>query len=214
MKIGVFADVHGNLIALERFIESTEGVVDEYICLGDTVNYGPWNDECLELVSQLPGIRTVEGNHERIFRNGDFDNQSPLVQAFSHHSRKFFSRTDLIAALPHSIELGPFSCTHTVQGAYVFPDSTIDVERDYLLGHSHHQFQIRRSGCRVANPGSVGQNRAWIDMVDYLIVDTVSWELMPQSVAYDIDGFLAELKRRDYPEQCIAYYAGKRRRLI
>ena len=67
MRYAVFSDVHANLPALERFVDQTRAEVDAYICLGDVVNYGPWNDECLDLVISLPGIVYIEGNHERLF---------------------------------------------------------------------------------------------------------------------------------------------------
>ena len=67
MRLAIFSDVHGNLPALELFVADTERVVDGYVCLGDVVNYGPWSDECVELVCSLPNIIYLEGNHERMF---------------------------------------------------------------------------------------------------------------------------------------------------
>jgi predicted phosphodiesterase len=212
VRTAVFGDVHGNLPALLRFLEATEHQVDAYVCLGDVVNYGPWNDECLEVLHQLPGITILEGNHERIFRGADAVGcESQLVQDFSFHSHRYFSRHDLIENLPRNVRVGPFSCTHTINGLSVYADTVLDIDRSYILGHTHHQYRVERSGFQLVNPGSVGQNRAWIDMVDFLVVDTATGELRFESVAYDIDGFLAELSRRGYPNQCIAYYARKPR---
>jgi predicted phosphodiesterase len=69
--IAILSDVHGNLPALEKFLKSTKYIADTYICLGDVVNYGPWNDECLEFVHSLPGVVLLEGNHERLFLGVD-----------------------------------------------------------------------------------------------------------------------------------------------
>jgi predicted phosphodiesterase len=213
MKVAVFSDVHGNLIALERFVRATRNAVDAYLCLGDVVDYGPWNDECLEMVRQLPGVTVLEGNHERLFLGvEDLDHEPPLVQDFFHHSRQFFSREDLIADLPRRSQLGIFECLHTIDGRSIYPETSIEISRDYMIGHTHQQFQIMRSGFRIVNPGSVGQNRKWIDMVDYSILDTESGAVEMRSIPYDFDLLLSELHRRHYPEQCIGYYANKPRR--
>ncbi len=214
MKVGVFSDVHGNLIALKRFVEATQNAVDAYLCLGDVVNYGPWNDECLEIVQQLPGITLLEGNHERLFLGkADVEHESPLVEDFSRHSRRFFSRADLITGLPRHTHLGIFECLHTIDGRSIYQDTCIEIARNYMIGHTHHQFQINRSGFVIVNPGSVGQNRKWIDMIDYLILDTVREEIQMHSVHYDFDLFLSELSLRHYSEQCIQYYANKPRKV-
>ena len=212
MRIAVFSDVHANLIALEQFLKVTQGIVDGYLCLGDVVNYGPWNDECLEIVTHLPGITFLEGNHERLFIDAeDLEDESPLVRDFSYVSKTFFSRADLIVGLPRECQLLTFKCQHTIGDMKIYPDTSIDLTCDYIIGHKHHQFKIEKSGFVLLNPGSVGQNRKWIDMVDYLILDMTSGEVQMHSIPYDFDSFLSELRRRHYPKHCITYYANKPR---
>lgn len=214
MKVAVFSDVHANLIALEAFLKETDGVADTYLCLGDVVDYGPWNDECLELVSQLPGITLLEGNHEQLFIGMEsLEDELPLVQDFFHISKATFSRDDLIVKLPSCSRLGDFQCLHTLDGRSIYPDTNISIQRNYMIGHSHHQYQINRAGFLIVNPGSVGQNRRWIDMVDYMIFDTSTGGIEMCSVPYDIEMFLSELRSRNYAEQCIAYYANKPRKM-
>jgi predicted phosphodiesterase len=212
MKIAVFSDVHGNLIALETFVKATRNEVDSYLCLGDVVNYGPWNDECLEIIHELPGVTLLEGNHERLFQGtDDLTHELPLVQEFFHHSRQFFSREDLITGLPRSVAIGAYECVHTINERRIYPDTEIEVTGSYFVGHSHHQFRIDRSGFKIVNPGSVGQNRRWINMVDYSILDTTHGAIHFFSIPYDVDLFLSEMHFRDYPAQCIAYYRQKLR---
>ena len=115
MIVAVFSDVHGNLPALNAFLAATRAIVDQYLCLGDVVNYGPWNDECLEIVASLPGVRFIEGNHERLFLGADpIETQPPLVLEFYEHSSRSFSRRDLIRDLADECELGSFLCRHTL----------------------------------------------------------------------------------------------------
>lgn len=213
MKIVIFSDVHGNLIALEKVIKATQKAVDAYVCLGDVVNYGPWNDECLDIIRQLPNITMLEGNHERLFLGTeDICSELPLVQDFFSYSRQLFSRRDLLTDLPRHMHLGSFECVHTIDGRSIYQDTSIEIACNYILGHTHHQFRIDRSGFVIVNPGSVGQNRKWIDMADYSILDTESGVLQLHSVIYDADRFLSELRLRHYPEQCIRYYADKPRK--
>ena len=198
---------------MERFVRATRASVDAYLCLGDTVNYGPWNDECLEMIQGLPGIMVLEGNHERLFLNPDtVQGEILLVQKFFDRSYKFFSRRDLINALPTEVDLGKFGCTHTIGGSYVYADSDIVVDRNYVLGHTHHQFRIERSGFELVNPGSVGQNRRYIDAVDYAVLDTESQYIDLYSEVYDFDLFRSELICRGYPQECVDYYSNKPRR--
>ena len=66
MRLGILSDVHGNLPALEATVEALrlQGV-DEYVHLGDLVGYGPFPNECIELMAELASAG-VAGNHELI----------------------------------------------------------------------------------------------------------------------------------------------------
>jgi predicted phosphodiesterase len=213
MIVAVFSDVHANLPALESFIAATRGKADAYLCLGDVVNYGPWNDECLEAVHSLPGSILLEGNHERLFNGDDpIAGENRLVQDFSHQSTRFFSRRDLIATLPRHYQLGSFFCAHTIDGVRVYPDTQIEIGQDYMVGHTHHQFVIARSAHTIVNPGSVGQNRRFIDAACYALYDSETGQTTLYEETYPFDLFLSELKARRYPQNCIDYYADKPRR--
>ncbi len=210
MKVAIFSDVHANLVALERFVAATRGVAEAYLCLGDVVNYGPWNDECLEAVLALPGIVFLEGNHERLFLGReDPGHEAPLVQAFTRQSRRSFTRPDLIADLPREHALCGFHCSHTIGGQAIYADTEIEVDRSHIIGHSHQQYRIARSGHLIVNPGSVGQNRGRIDRVEYALFDTETEVFEFVSLPYDVGAFIAELRRRRYPAECVAYYVGK-----
>jgi predicted phosphodiesterase len=212
MMIAIFSDVHGNLPALERFVEKTRRVADSYICLGDVVNYGPWNDECLELVHSLPGITFIEGNHERLFLGTEpVEQEAELVRQFYEHSIRHFRRRDLITGLPGACDLGPFICTHTIDHKKVYADTQIAVTRSHIIGHTHHQYMIERSGKSIVNPGSVGQNRARIESLNYALYDSASGEITLCEEPSPVDQLVAELIARVYPERCVNYYLGKRR---
>lgn len=63
MRILVISDIHANLTALEAVLQAA-GEVDATWCLGDLVGYGPDPNECIELVSSLPNLICLLGNHD------------------------------------------------------------------------------------------------------------------------------------------------------
>lgn len=64
MKIAVISDIHSNITALEAVKKDIElQGVDQIHCLGDTLGYGPYPLECLNLVLQMCGT-VLKGNHE------------------------------------------------------------------------------------------------------------------------------------------------------
>ena len=212
MMVAILSDIHANLPALERFVQCTKQTADAYICLGDVVNYGPWNDECLELICSLPGVVLLEGNHERLFLGVDLiEDQTSLVQEFFTHSIRSFCRRDLIFGLPTSYELGQFVCTHTINNKKIYADTAVEVTRNYMIGHTHRQFRIERSGKVIVNCGSIGQNRAGIEMLNYALYDTCTYNLTLHQEPYPLDQLVNEFVARGYSRRCVDYYLGKRR---
>lgn len=210
MIVAVFSDVHGNLPALETFLSATRGVADRYLCLGDIVNYGPWNDECLLRILDLPGVEVVAGNHDQLFAYGNGVGElAPLVQEFFKASRAFFSYPDLLKALPTEARLVSFRCQHTINERRIFADTEVHIDSNYLIGHSHWPYEVDRGGWRLINPGSVGQNRERIDTIDFSLFDTESEENTPIRLPYDVEELLSELRRRNWPTACVDYYVKK-----
>lgn len=65
MKIAVISDIHSNLAALTAvFKDIDERDVDEVICLGDVLGYGPNPRECLDLVMERCSV-CLCGNHDQ-----------------------------------------------------------------------------------------------------------------------------------------------------
>lgn len=63
MRALILSDIHANLPALEAVLEDARDSYDAVWCLGDTVGYGPWPDECVKRVRDL-GATAVIGNHD------------------------------------------------------------------------------------------------------------------------------------------------------
>jgi len=64
VRYGIISDVHSNVVALRAVLdELAEAGVDEYLCLGDIVGYGPRPNQCCDLIREL-NCRSVRGNHD------------------------------------------------------------------------------------------------------------------------------------------------------
>jgi predicted phosphodiesterase len=65
MRYAIFSDVHSNLEALTTVLNFfKEKNVDECICCGDIVGYGPNPNECIELIRDIFRLNIVIGNHD------------------------------------------------------------------------------------------------------------------------------------------------------
>ena len=62
MRVGIVSDVHSNLPALTAVL-SDMGGIDQLWCLGDIVGYGPFPNECLDLLRERE-CRAIPGNHD------------------------------------------------------------------------------------------------------------------------------------------------------
>lgn len=211
MRLAVFSDVHGNLEALDTFLAEVEGRVDGFINLGDTVGYGPSNDECLERVHALDNAVLLRGNHEEIFETGDLSHCSALATRFYSESSKHFTRGDLLHVREEE-RVGGWVFRHTFQEngrwLYVYDADRVpgELSADYVIGHTHYQRVIEKDGHRVVNPGSVGQNRADMETLCYAIFDLEAGTYDLRSRRYDLARFVDSMRQHDYPEDLIAYY--------
>ncbi|MEZ4371528.1 MAG: metallophosphoesterase family protein [Polyangiaceae bacterium] len=65
MRVGVIADVHANLAALDAVLSALSNLdVVEIICLGDVVGYNAEPSECVDRIAGTCAA-TVVGNHDR-----------------------------------------------------------------------------------------------------------------------------------------------------
>jgi predicted phosphodiesterase len=73
MRIALFADIHGNSIALDAVLADihAQGNVDEYWILGDLAAIGHDPIGVLERVTQIPKIRFTRGNTDRYLVTGE-----------------------------------------------------------------------------------------------------------------------------------------------
>ena len=64
MRYGLISDIHGNLEALQAvYLEIDRLDVDDVLCLGDVIGYGPDPEKCIELVRERASV-ILAGNHD------------------------------------------------------------------------------------------------------------------------------------------------------
>jgi len=208
LKFAFFSDIHGNLPALEIAIKES-GRVDGYIILGDVVNYGPWSNECVQLINSLPDCTRILGNHEEYFIQGRCDGGNFLANEFFDYCYPKFKELAFIQSYNKESQFEDFTCTHTLEGKYIFEDSEVTLRENLIIGHSHQQYNITRNGFTLLNPGSVGQNRQIINEINFMIYDTKLQKADFQSVLYDVNIVIKQMEKMEYPKVCLDYYKNK-----
>ena len=198
MSIGVIADVHGNLPALEAALAALqEAGVESYLCAGDLVGYGPWPDECVERVAALPGL-CVAGNHDLIVagRLGD-ERCEPLARTTLAWTRRRLGEDAraYLESLPLSARLDDMLVTHGSPGD---PERALTKERAaaalralepgvrvLVVGHTHRPISVSLGEARLLNPGSVGQSRELSVRARALVLDREDGTARFLAVRYD-----------------------------
>jgi predicted phosphodiesterase len=178
MRLGVIADVHANLHALDAALDFLCGHdVEAYLCAGDLVGYGPFPNECVRRVRDLPG-RCVAGNHDLIVLDRLSDERCvPLAQASLRWTRTVLDAEAraFLAELPLGARERDIALRH---GSVVDPQEYVlteaqaatclrDIERVapgtaiLVLGHTHRPMAVGERGGSLlrGSTGAVGLPR-------------------------------------------------------
>jgi len=82
MKTLLLSDIHANLTALEAVLADA-GHVEAVWCLGDLVGYGPNPDEVINQFRELPRLKAVRGNHDKVIADLESSSLFNPAAAFS-----------------------------------------------------------------------------------------------------------------------------------
>jgi predicted phosphodiesterase len=165
-RYGVLTDVHGNLQALQAAVDELRAAgVDEWLCAGDMIGYGPQPNECVELIAEL-GARCVVGNHELMLL-GELSGESTgslcrETMPWTHSAVRDDTRA-LLAGLPRTITVGEVVMTHAsldsperyIRGETRAADQLALLSHEHpaarllVLGHTHEQWAFSQTHGRV-----------------------------------------------------------------
>jgi predicted phosphodiesterase len=160
MRYGVLADIHGNLPALEATLRVLRPEsVDGYLVAGDLVGYGPFPNECVELISDLNAI-CVAGNHDLIVLGRLSDRRCIAMARKSLAWTRGVLRTDARAYM----ERLPIRAS--APGGVVIAHGSLDDPEQYITRPEQAAEQLQRlraeeSEAQVLVLGHTHRARAW-----------------------------------------------------
>ena len=215
MRIVIFSDVHGNVVALERVVASIarDAAPDALVVVGDLVADGPRPAESLALLRSLSQVQFVMGNTD----------QNVLHEQDAEHT---FTRNQLSADDLHWLEQLPFSLRieaapgHELLVVHANPQNLNDkiepdmspnsikpllqgvTEEIVAFGHHHVPFVREVEGVTLVDVASVGLPRDGVLRAVYAVLtwDGNSWEVAHHRVAFDTEAVAHDYQTVGYPQ--------------
>lgn len=158
MKVALISDIHGNLEALDAVLgDITDQNVDQIVCLGDIVGYGPNPKECVDRVMDLD--LCILGNHDQgaLFDPEGFSGTAERAIYWTRAQLEDSSdpanpaRWQFLAELPRVVRRNKIMFVHGSARAplseYVFPEDVYNprkmdslfnlVQSTCFQGHTH-----------------------------------------------------------------------------
>jgi putative phosphoesterase len=210
MQVGVIADIHSNLPALEAVLADMS-TVDMLVCAGDIVGYYLDCNEVCERIRSL-NVPVVRGNHDA-YVLGALTPAPERRDAYrTDWTRAALAPDNLqwLASLPTERRLDVAGVTLILRHAspwdeetYLYPDSPqlaqMSESEIMLVGHTHYPMVKRAGAGMIVNPGSVGQPRDWSPPAAYAVVSLPSRTVKFCRAAYNVDQLQARLVRSGLP---------------
>jgi predicted phosphodiesterase len=127
MRYGIVSDIHSNLDALDAVLkELDQEGLDQLVCLGDIVGYGPNPNECCDVLRQRNCL-AIAGNHDEAAASADYAEKfNSLAAAAIAWTRNQLTKDNrsFLMALPRERHFDTFDIVHGTPGAHF----------DYILG--------------------------------------------------------------------------------
>lgn len=213
IRLGLIADIHGNLPALEAIVQAA-GDVDAWICAGDIAGHLPFVDEVVERLQSIKAY-CVKGNHDEALVKGlAIPSSSAATRALQLQRRWVSSATrQWLSQLPETLDLnfeghkvtvmhgGPKDPLH-----HRVKEVTDDVRsfaegRTVVLGHAHRKIEAVDETYAVLNPGSAGLPTGGEVVGRALVFEFPSRKVREIVAPYETDTLLSKLSEVGYDER-------------
>ena len=223
MKIGIFTDVHNNLIALETVIQKLSDLnCDAFICAGDIIGIGPYPNETVNLIRQLKNLTLVKGNHDH-YLSQNLNNIKMDEEEKKHHiwEHALLSNTnkDFINNLPYettlkidiiSIRVLHYSMNNNNEYINFKSNPTLEdlneIFKNYnediiIYGHNHSSNIFLTNNKAYINVGSLGcpSNRKNIANAGILTIENNTYKFEKIEITYDSEKVVSKIKELNYP---------------
>ncbi len=232
MRIAVISDVHGNIFALESVLEDIKGRnVDEIVCTGDLVGYGPFPNKIIAKIKELD-IKTIQGNYDdaignqRIACGCDYKTERAqkigmssinyTAQETSEENKKF------LANLPFSLTLdiedrkalfvhgSPRKINeYLYEASEEVHEVAEELTEDILVcGHTHLPYHRIINNKHIINVGSIGKPKHGNPNAIYTIIEIVDGKIKTEfiEVVYSVDKLVTALKETDLAEELVEVF--------
>jgi predicted phosphodiesterase len=238
MRYAIISDLHANRQALKAvLVDIRSNGIDEIICLGDVIGYGPCPVETLEL-AYANIHHFIMGNHDAVVAG--------LIapDKFNDRARELIDWTcsqldkkasDFFYNNPLLLTGENFRCTH---GEFENPgrfgyilDNRAAIkafsacpEQLLFAGHSHmpglfvvgsaaphwlypQDFGLEEGKRYIVNVGSVGQPRNGDIRASYCIYDDEKRDVLFRQIPFDIDGYRKDMNKQSLPVETSYFLA-------
>lgn len=222
MKIGIITDIHNNFIALKAVVERLQQLeCDKIICCGDIIGIGPYPEETVQYMIQIPDLIAVRGNHERYLLDKMSSNME--IGEMNHHkwehSLLSAESVDFLRKLPYRVDVEcdgyNLSIMHycmDYDGHYInykanpskedLKNMFADIKSDIVIyGHNHNR-NICKEDKLYINVGSLGCP-SWdknLARAGILKIEKGNVEVEPIDVEYDVNDVIKVIDEINYPE--------------
>jgi predicted phosphodiesterase len=225
MRIAVFSDIHGNLIALQTLLGHLQSEsVDAIYCLGDLFTPYPGSREIWDLINTYQ-VQCVLGNTEAAllaYDQGtqDYTSDETRFRPFLKNAQEVAGLLPVLQAIPayRVVSLGNVTdlhfCHYSPEVVYRGLHSTFQLTLDeyvqrlpepiVITGHLH-AFPARDiGGKQVYTVGSAGLPLKGAHQLEYAIVKAtegefeISHHLLPYKVINEVNYLLAQGFMQDY----------------
>lgn len=214
-RIGIMADIHGNLPALEAVLQDArDRGVSGILNAGDLLGFGVDPNRVVELLCSS-GVLSIKGNYDSKVLRGKGGSKDPALKL----ARKALSRTarSHLEILPERVvlEIGgrkllmvhgsPGSAKESVLPETPDPELVDLLGNDgadiLVMGHTHLPFTREIEGKLLINPGSVGRSYDGDPRASYAILDMDPPSVEIVRLGYDLEKAAGDLRKAGLPEE-------------
>lgn len=200
MRIGLIADIHGNLPAAEAALAAIKKhKPDQILSLGDQINLGPCPREVLALLN-AEDVQCLHGNHERYILSAIAGDEHYKGANFDSLR---FNATQIKAEeirFPKEIHIDPVTFCHALPDDDRFPvnepelalpklrEMRFEKKTHIICGHGHNPTHYRVGNLTLDSIGSTGcMDDGVPGVIPYTLLDIEHGDavLRPLSTTYD-----------------------------